>query len=1016
MGLPARQHRPDPSFVGREDELAHLDRRLTQAAAGVPYAVLVRGEAGVGKSRLLREFAQRARAADALVLSGSCVPLGAGELPYAPLIDALRRLVREVGEPTLLRLAAQPYADLADLIRDFSDTVPEPVGEPRSQLRIFGAVLRLLDRLGTDRPVLLTLEDLQWADPSTLDLLAYVIPAQTDERVLVVCSYRTGDLPPRHPLRAVVAELALARRVDQLDLVPFTRTELRAFLATLTGAPVAPETAAHVHELSDGNAFFSEELVMAGVIERGDPTAPAVRLPGSLRDLVLTRFELLGDDAREVLRIAAVAGRRVGHRLLAGVCDLPARRMTAALRECVAQHMLLTDPDDDGYLFRHALVREAVYQDLLPGERVELHAAVAAVLTADRRLGRTEDLTFGAQLSYHWYEAGAYAEALAAAVRAGDTAIRVRAFREAELQYRRAVGLWSRVPDPAAVTGTTHVRLLARAADASRWSGRTEQAVELVREALAEIDAADRAQAGELCERLGRYLWEAADTAGSQQAYAAALRCLADEPDSAVSARVLAGQATAEVRAGRYSAGLRIGVRAVELARRVGAKAEEGQALNTVGVARTMTGRVEEGIAALRSALQIAEATDRIEELFRGYGNLMLALEHAGRLEESVRVALEGLDRARRLGLQHTRGGGVLANNAGAVLASLGRWDEATALLADLVEERPVRESLYPRLTLAEIEVGRGRFADAERHLAAVREEGDSLREPKFVASRHACEAECALWRRQFDDVGATVAAGLAAIGDSEQFVLLLRLHALGLRGAADRWLRLSALHRAGSEELARVEAAIVAHRGAVDALVDSPAWSPLPEARALHLLCLAERDRIADAPDPAKWGAAADAWDAFGRPFPAAYARWRQAEAAVVRRDSAVATTAARSAHAAAERLGAEALRAEVESLARRARLDLRAGAAPPPPRRRPADPFGLTAREREVLRLICDGSTNRRIARTLFIAEKTAGVHVSNILMKLGVTSRGEAAAAAHRLGIFDPDDSGPNEGPAP
>jgi DNA-binding CsgD family transcriptional regulator len=993
-------------FVGREPELARLAELLARAADRSPGAVVVAGEAGVGKTRLLREFAAAAKDSGARFLSGSCVALGSGELPYAPLIDALRRLVREVGDEQLREQAGPAYADLTSLIADFSEGGRAADPRPASQLVIFGAVLRLLDRLSADEAVVLVFEDLHWADQSTLDLVSYLIRGLTDERVLLVGGYRFSDLPDGHALRAVIAELDFARRVVHLELSRFNRDELRQFLGSMTGATMSGELFDRAFELSDGNAFFAEELVVAGVLQAPHPGTAAIRLPRSLRDLILARYELLGANSREVMGVAATAGRRVSHRLVATVCDLPPAALIAALRECVSHHMLVVDPEDDTYVFRHALLREAVHQDLLPGQRIGLHAAIAAAIAADEQLGFAEDVSLAAELSYHWYEAREFGPALTAAVRAGDAAMRVRAFREAELQYLRVLELWPRVIDPAKVAGVGRDRVLSSAADAARWSGHVGRAVALVREALDDLDAAaPPTRACELLERLGRYLWESADTVGSRQAYLSATELLAGEEPSAMAARVVAGRAISEVQAGRYSAGLRVGTEAVEIARIVGAKEEEGRAMNTVGLALTLLGRVEEGIDALRMALEIADATDNLEDLYRAYGNLMVSLENAGRLEESIQVALDGLQRARRSGLEHTRAGGVLANNASAVLTQVGRWDEAIALVVGLVADRPVRESLYPRLTLAEIAVAQGRFDEARRHLATIREAGTNLRDPQFLGALCACEAELSIWLGRPGEARAIVAAGLDAVGEAEHAVVILRLYGLALRIEADEWLRLAAMRGGDPAEPEPATTRAAEFHAAALRSVPPGDHAPTLEEQALRLLCLAERERADRHPDPARWAAVADAWLAFGRAPPAAYARWREAEAAVERRDRKRATRAARQAHRAATLLGAEPLRAEVAGLARRARLDLHEQDAAPDDQPAPAERrFGLTRREQEVLQRLGEGQTNRQIARALFITEKTASVHVSNILMKLGVGNRGEAAAAAHRLGLLD------------
>lgn len=1000
VGRPA----PDEPFIGRESELRQLDDRLAEASRRIPATVLVGGEAGVGKSRLLRQFVTTAvTASRGHVLWGACIALAGGTAPYTPLIEALRRLVRERGEQEVRRLGGSAYLELSNLI---SDVTAGSTGVPTSQLRIFAAVLRLLDHLGAKAPTVLIFEDLHWADPSTLDLVSYLTRAKTNERLLLVCTYRSNDLDRRHPLWTLLAEPDFTRRIHRIELSPFTEAELRLFLTATSGERIDHHLAARFYELSEGNAFFAEELMVSGVL--ADPANP--RLPRSLSAVMLSRFELLSEEAAHVIRVAATAGRRVGHRLLAAVCDMSDQALDKALRECVTQHMLVIDPADDTYVFRHALLREAVYQDLLPGERGRLHAKLAAALATEAAAGLTEDLTRAAELAHHWYAANVPPQALRTATHAGDLAARVGAYREAEQQYQRVLALWSRVGAPEEITGRPRERVLAAAADAARWAGHVDRAVALVREALGEVDPGrDPRRAGELYERLGSYLWEAGESDRSHQAYREADRLLASQPPTAVTARVVAGLATAAVRAGQYSEGLREGEKAVELARSVDALAEEGRARNTMGVALTMLGRAREGVENLRIALRIAADVDHLEDLIRAYGNLAVALEHDGQLTESVQVALEGLELARRRGLEQTRGGGVLANNAAATLVLLGRWSEAASIIEDVLLHRPVRESLYPRLTLAEIQVARGSFEAADDLLAAIRDAARDNDDPRFVGPLHACAAELAIWRQDLGTAHREVDTGLAAVATVENVLVLLRLCAVGLRAAADECVRLDALP--AEERAGRAAATGRADRlvALVDRAVPDPPADPT-ETTALWRLCHAEYARAAGTETAGGWAEVAAAWTAIGQPYPSGYAHWREAEAAIAAGDSARATGALRAAHAITQRLGAQCLAAEIRATARRARVDLSAPKeeekTPAPPAR--PNPFRLTARELEVLQHLCAGRTNQQIADALVISQSTVSVHVSNILAKLQVDNRSAAAAKAHRLRLVaEPDE---------
>ncbi|WFE22371.1 AAA family ATPase [Solwaraspora sp. WMMD937] len=998
------------SFIGRAAERARLTGLLTEAAGSAAATVFVGGEAGVGKSRLLEEFAAEARSAGRTVLRGACINLGTGAVPYAPLIDALRRIVRALGEQRVRELGGPSYAELSRLVSDFTGVAP--LGESTAQLRVFGAVLRMLDHFGAHAPTVLIFEDLHWADPSTLDLVSYLARAQTDERILLVHSYRSNDLDRRHPLRTLLAEPDFIRRIHRLELARFTRAELERFLTASTGDPVDRSLLDRYYELSDGNAFFAEELVVSGVLT--DPAS--TRLPNSLSEIMLSRVELLDDAAADVLRVAAVAGRRVSHRLLAAVCDLPDQQLIKALRQCVAQHVLTIDAADDTYVFRHALLREAVYQELLPGERVGLHRALATALTADPGFSLAEDLTAAAELAHHWYEARALPEALTAAVHAGEMAVRVHAFREAEQQYQRVLSLWSRVDDPQRRTGQPRWRVLAAAADTARWGGRVEQALELIRAAIAEVDRAAARDAGELLERLGNYLWEAGEYGESQQTYRAAARALAEQPPSAVSARVLAAVAMAEVREGRYAEGAREGAHAVELARAVPARAEEGRALNTLGMALTMLDQPSDGMAKVREALRIAEEVDHLEDLFRAYGNLAVALEHVGRLTDSVQVALDGLKVARARGLEQARGAGVLANNAAATLVLLGRWDEAAAVLDDVLRARPLRGTLYPRLTLAEIRLAQGSFDTAADLLAGVQLVDRPTTDPRFVGPLYACLAELALWRGDLTGAAEAVRAGLAVLEGQANLLELTRMYAVGLRAAADECELLRTQPERDPVRLSAVVAYAERLAGQAAVPVDS---LDLPQAdqagvsqvRVWRDLCLAELARARGTADPDAWAVVARGWSMLGRSYPAGYAYWREAETALAAGDLTRAGSAARSAWQSTEPLPAGPLRTEIEAMARRARVTLdpelpepAADTAGPAAR-----PFGLTARELEVLCLLCLGRTNREIATELFITERTAGVHVSNLLKKMAANNRSAAASMAHRLRLCSDRESG-------
>ena len=511
-------------------------------------------------------------------------------------------------------------------------------------------------------------------------------------------------------------------------------------------------------------------------------------------------------------------------------------------------------------------------------------------------------------------------------------------------------------------------------------------------------------------ERLGRYLWESGDSAATLAAYVAADDLLATEPPTPLRARVRANQAIGHAGIGDHQVAFQLATEALAMARAVGASAEEGRALIVVGVTEAMTGQPEAGIAKLRTALGIAAANGHLEDLHRAYSNLTYALENTGRMAEALAVAYEALDHSRRLGLLFDGGGMLLANVA--ILAfELGRWDEAAAVALDTLDHEVfARAKPYLSLVLAQVDVGRGRFGDAGRRLVETGRAMGSTRAPQLTGGHFAVLAEMAIWQRDPDTARRAVVDGLAALDGLPDHAQALWLCAFGLRVEADEAQRLAARGNQ-SAALAAVRARGQQFASQMDKATDGTDFDDLlPEPKALWLQCQGELARLHGTAAARRWERAGRYWDELGWRYPTAYTNWRQAEALLDDHDRGRnAGAVLQNAHRLARELRAEPLRHEIVRLAGRGRIALTAptdGPAPAPAARPPRDRFKLTRRELQVLRLLSEGHTNRGIALELFITEKTASVHVSNILTKLGAGSRGEAAAIAHRLDLVPPD----------
>ena len=1006
------------AFVGRQSELQALLGLLAASGGGQPATTLLSGEAGVGKSRLLGRFADEAHDRGSLVLRGACIELGGGTIPYAPLVDALRLTVKVHGEDRARELVGPAWEQLGELVTDFTRSRPaaDAAAAEASQLRVYGAVLQALEYAGADQPVALIFEDMHWADQSTLDLVAYLTRAKTTEHAMITCSHRT-DLALDHPLRRLLAEPDFLRRTEQVRVGRFDEREMGDFLRHRMG-PVDGDLVRRGFQLSEGNPFFAEQLMLSGRL-----TGSEHDLPPSLKDLMLTRLSGLSRTATVVLQVVATAARKADDELLAVVSGLDDEALDEGLNECVKLGMLRLIPEDDSYSVKHALLREAVYKDMQPRRRRTLHNAMAEAIVQESG-SAPGDPGLAVELAHHWDRAGRKADALGAWLRAGEMSAAQKAFHEADSHYASALRLWDEVPGPEAAAGRPHERLLAAAADARRWTGHAAQAVDLVERAIGEVDAgADPRRAGELFERLGSYRWEAGAQEESVEAYEHARRLLERAGGrAAVDARVHAALATARLRRGRYLDGLEEAEAAAALAEEVHAEAERGRALNTAGVALAFLGRHEEAESRLQEAKAIAERTEHLEDLLRAYANLGLIREHAGDLPAAIEASLGGLAEAARRGLTGAKQANILANNAGAAMSLLGSWDQAVELLEDvLVEQPPIKETLYLRLTLAEIYARRGRFRDAGQLLEDVRDHANA--DPRFLGSFYACAAERHLWGGDAARAETTVRRGFEAISGTENDLERLRLCAVGLRAAADRCLE-------GPDVQLSFDRATV---WAGEARKTLAKGTGLAEAKVLGEQCAAELARSRNKDTARQWGAVAQGWDNLGRLYATAYARWREAAAALAARHWDDAREPLVEAADAAERLGAVPLSREVAAL--RAYADpagagssggsggsggsgaSRApGAAPgasgasgtPADRPAPERVAGLgdlTRREREVLDHLTRGLGNREIARVLEIAEGTVNIHVHRILDKLGVRSRTEAVAKVLRSGSGGP-----------
>ncbi|MER6948638.1 AAA family ATPase [Nonomuraea sp. NPDC000554] len=985
-------HTVSPLFVGRSGELAALGRALSRARAGTASTVLVGGEAGVGKTRLIREFTDQAD--DALVLVGGCLELGTEGLPFAPFTAVLRGLVRGLGRDRVAELVpGGTTRGLARLLPEFGE--PDRDG-PEARARLFEQMLGLLERLAEDQPVLLVVEDAHWADRSTRDLLSFLVRYQrSDVRLLIVVTYRTDELHRNHPLRPLLAELGRVDWVARLELRRLTRREVVAQAASILEREPSAADMEVVYARSEGNPLFVEALL-------SEPDGDA--LPESLRDLLLASVERLPDETQELMRVASAGGQRIEHDLLSAVAGLDEGALSRALRPAVAGNVLVVD--GEGYAFRHALIREALHDDLLPGEHTRLHTRFAQALEQD--LSILPAPRGAIELAHHWHSAHDSTWALVSAWRAAAAARKSAAYDEQLRMLSRVLELWEQVPDAAERIAIGHIDVLRQASTSAHLAGEYERSIALATAALAEVDpSGDPITAARLLRQRGLTRYDLGRP-GNLDDLREAAALVPAEPPSKLRGQVLETLARMMHAPDAWQEKISIAQQAMELGRQVGDAATEAHAMITLTWARFRYSEIDEQLESFAEARRLARKAGAYNAVMRNAISESDALEGAGRHEQAAKVARDGVTESDQYGLARTSGT-FLSINLAEPLVSLGRWKEALEVIEhalDLAPPAPYRASLQGLVT--DIALARGQLDRAESLLAASRSVlSRGTYRDQNVLPHVRRDVELLMARGRHDEARELVSRTLREqepTGSSRYFWPLL-VTAAQLGGPL-----LSELHALASRLKVEGDLQQAQHLTFI-ALTGQPAHpdgQPSPEASARELADgdpgLADGARLAAAGGAEmaawrlkEWDAAAAAWAALRQPYAEARSLAEAARAAVVCGDRQGAGDRLAAARALADQLGAAPLLAELDAFGRRARI---AAADEPAP---DSVPHGLTARELEVLQQVTNGRSNREIAAELFISAKTVSVHVSNILAKLGVASRGEAAATAHRLGLF-------------
>ena len=981
-----------PSLVGRQADLEWLGEALDDSLRGSTRAVLVGGEAGIGKTRLVNEFVSRL-SDPTIVLRGQSVDLDRDAPPYAPIVAVLRALAREVGDDALLE-ASGPAADTLRVL------VPELGGldEDRDSTRrggaerLYDAVAGMLENIARSRPLVVVIEDVQWADQATLGILRFLVRVIEHSRILFVVTFRSDELGRGSALRAWLPELDRNRRVSRRELARLSRAQAWEMATAILGSPPDDQELSVVYERTEGVPFFIEEFIGCESFVNLDS------FPETLRGILLARYEVLSDTTQRIMRLLAAGGACVEHKLLVLVCDDSADDIDSAAREAVAASVLVIQ--GTAYAFRHALVREAIHELLLPGERVRFHTRYAQAL--ESRQGELS--TDATAISYHWMAAHNTQNAFSASIAAMGQARNSYAFSTAARMGERAIELWDQVPDAERLAGRTRVELLADTSYILRNAGESDRAIALIDEAISTSDPAELEPAAvepgavELRARMLRdkasYLANVGQV-GSITLLRQALEVLGTEPRSDVRANILGELAARLMLEARFDQAVETANAAYAEAVAVDSKPRMSVAANIRGTSRLSLGEIDEALDDLAMAGELAAGHDSAR--LRYWVNYSDAMNLIGRYEDAVRAAEEGAERARLRGVERTSGVMLMANVIGPLFA-LGQTRRADELLDRALElDAPIGFSAFLRRLKLQSTLWSGDSALAERMLRGWR---SSL----ILQSRIDAQARSGLAA-----VGAEIALARGNVGDAwtEARIIFgpdhrvypaydLPLLAIAARVlAAARSTGMSLVDGEFDDVESRLRAAIAR----------LSTWPTAPVYAAVVAAELGGHRHTGT--DPDLWSLAVTASSATTAPAQfAPYAAFRLAQAFAGVADRSSARLWSQTARVAAEKIGLGLVVAQIVELEHRVGMATAGLSKTGGETEEQAVDAGsietlLTVRERQVLELIAQGLSNRQVAERLFISVKTASVHVSNILRKTGATSRTEAAYFARDLG---------------
>lgn len=976
VSLPSR-------LSGRQDELARLWQQFEQTTVGRFHAVLVAGEPGIGKTCLLKEVAGRAEQAGALILRGGAFQAD-GMPPYQPFLEALGGYIRTTA-PAHLRETAGPMASvLATILPELSMALGEvspsyPVPTEQARMRLFEAVGMFLARLSSLSPLVLVLDDLQWADSATLDLLRHVVRQQSTARLLILGAYRAGELVSNPALEHTLLDLSRTRLLTSLPLGPLTEHEIAAVAEAAMSVPVDSGVARLLFMHSEGNPFFAEELLRAWV-ETGALGVRAGRLtqvgtfphvlPSSIVGIVQERLSRLPDATVEALRTAALLGRSFE---VARLCEVLGEVQAEAVDESLLAAVeagLLWEDEAATLTFRHDKVRECLMASLPPLRRRRLHGFIGHILEAQTQQPDAQHL---ADLAFHFTHSGDRTRGAHYARRAAEQALATYAPQEALKHYRVALDLLS-------VQDSERGPLLLCLGEAAILAGREQEALTGFEQAQNWfLERGERLSAAQAAHGMGR-AWSRLEAHAKALSYLETARTwLQDHPGPEL-VQVLCDLATLlAVSLGRPREGITYGEQALALAATLEDQRLHATASRTVGNLLMRVNQLEEALPLLECALTLAKSLDDASEASECCACLTLAHVWSGHLKQAFAITNERLSWARRTGepyqVRHIYSLLAAFSVEQGKFAEAERWlGQAEAALTDFSSPEPHAFLHHCRGWLAYYQ---GNDTAAEEHFARAVDRFRELGPASLIWYLPPLgQAQARLGKRQ------------GAVSCRDEVETLLEQEQDHSMGKADAFSKLTqiALVLGDRQRLATYYQALLPFQGRfVDVFIDRL----LGEIETLLCVWSQAQTHLSEALASAR------------REDLVPEVAWT-----LVAQGKLVLAHGGRGSVAEARRLFEQALalfqQVEMSGETQALQASLKRLPKKVPTRPTRSLPAGLSLREAEVLRLIVAGKSNRQIAEALVLSEKTVANHVLHIFNKTGAENRTAAAAFALRHGL--------------